>query len=241
MTALILNSGRGSRMGSLTDEHPKCMTMISSDETILSRQLRLLAEAGVNDVVMTTGFSENILKSYADSIDSPLNIRYVHNPVFMDTNYIYSIYLAREHLNDDILLLHGDLVFEKSVLEEIFHSSKSCMAVSSELPLPKKDFKAVIENGRIVKVGIEFFENAAAAQPLYKLSEKDWRIWLDSIISFCESGDDSKRRCYAENAFNEVSDICRVFPLDTGLRLCTEIDDPADLERVSSLLKKGAL
>ena len=45
MKALILNSGLGSRMGVLTSEHPKCMTEISPRETILSRQLRQLAEA----------------------------------------------------------------------------------------------------------------------------------------------------------------------------------------------------
>lgn len=55
MKALILNSGLGSRMGVLTSEHPKCMTEISTKETILSRQLRLLAEAGIEEVVITTG------------------------------------------------------------------------------------------------------------------------------------------------------------------------------------------
>ena len=48
MTALILNSGIGSRMGMLTAEQPKCMTEISARETILSRQLQKLVDNGVN-------------------------------------------------------------------------------------------------------------------------------------------------------------------------------------------------
>ena len=52
MKALILNSGMGRRMGVLTTEHPKCMTDISDRETILSRQLELIAGAGITDVVM---------------------------------------------------------------------------------------------------------------------------------------------------------------------------------------------
>ena len=55
MKALILNSGMGSRMGVLASEHPKCMTEISRKETILSRQLYMLVEAGITEVVMTTG------------------------------------------------------------------------------------------------------------------------------------------------------------------------------------------
>ena len=51
MKALILNSGMGSRMGVLTSEHPKCMTEVSAKDTILSRQLKQLAEAGITDAV----------------------------------------------------------------------------------------------------------------------------------------------------------------------------------------------
>ncbi len=46
------------------------------------------------------------------------------------------------------------------------------MTVSSTLPLPEKDFKAVIKNNKIDKVGIEFLAEAMAAQPLYKLKKK---------------------------------------------------------------------
>ena len=54
MKALILNSGLGQRMGVITSEHPKCMTDISSRDTILSRQLRLLVACGITDVVIVT-------------------------------------------------------------------------------------------------------------------------------------------------------------------------------------------
>ena len=39
----------------------------------------------------------------------------------------------------------------------------------------------------IEKVGIEFFEDALAAQPLYHLKKEDWKIWLDRIVAFCEA------------------------------------------------------
>ena len=63
MVALILNSGLGTRMGVLTSEHPKCMTEISSHETILSRQLKQISDEGISEVVMTTGAFDSVLKS----------------------------------------------------------------------------------------------------------------------------------------------------------------------------------
>ena len=71
MKALILNSGTGSRMGVLSSQHPKCMTEISSRETILSRQLRMLSEAGVTQAVITTGPFEEALADYCRSLDLP--------------------------------------------------------------------------------------------------------------------------------------------------------------------------
>ena len=231
MKALILNSGLGSRMGVITNEHPKCMTEISFKNTILSRQLRLLVSFGVEEVVMTTGYYDKVLVDYCNALHLPLKYTFVNNPLYDKTNYIYSIYCAKEQLkDDDIILMHGDLVFESRVMEAVIDNENSCMAVSSTLPLPAKDFKAVINNGRIEKVGIEFFKDALAAQPLYKIKKDDWRIWLQNIEKFCE-GDN--RKVYAENAFNEVSNECKIYPCDVKDMLCAEIDTPEDLKVVS--------
>ena len=86
MKALILNSGLGSRMGVLTSEHPKCMTEILHGETILSRQLKQLVYAGINEVIMTTGLFDSVLIEYCSSLDLPLHITFVKNPKYKDTN-----------------------------------------------------------------------------------------------------------------------------------------------------------
>ena len=66
-------------------------------------------------------------------------------------------------------MMHGDLVFENLVFDAILESPKSCVAVSSTIPLPEKDFKAVVRENRVLQIGTEFFNEAVAAQPLYKL------------------------------------------------------------------------
>ncbi len=235
MKALILNSGMGRRMGVLSSEHPKCMTEISAMETILSRQLRQLSEAGIREAVITTGPFEEALKQYCAQVAPGMDITFVNNPAYRETNYIYSIYLAREALrDDDLLLMHGDLVFENRVLDQILSAKGSRMAVSSLAPLPEKDFKAVIREGRIEKVGIEFFDSALAAQPLYRLEKRDWWIWLEEITAFCEAG---QRSCYAENALNRVTDRCILLPLDVEDALCGEVDTPEDLAIMTEKLR----
>lgn len=227
MKALILNSGLGSRMGNYTQNMPKCMVDIYKDETILSRQLKMLVDVGVKEIIITTGAFAEQLKEYSNSLEMPVKYHFVHNEKYVETNYIYSIYRARKWLrDDDIILMHGDLVFESQVLDALLECQYSCMVVSTEITLPEKDFKAVVTQENIDKIGVDVFDNAVAAQPLYKLKREDWLVWLDEICDFCEKG---KVDCYAEVAFNEISKNIVLKPCDVGGCMCNEVDNEEDL------------
>lgn len=236
MKAVILNSGVGSRMGELTRHAPKCFAPLDDGTCILDRQLRQLLTNNIRDIVITTGPFEGMIEQRVTRKFPDAHVTYICNPQYAVTNYIYSLYLAREVLHGPLLLLHGDLVFEQSVLNRVLQSERSVMVCDTLLPLPQKDFKAVVHNGRIEKIGIQYFEDACAAQPLYKLNDADWAVWQREITRFCERGE---RGVYAENAFNEVSGQCVLYALDVQGALCAEADTPEDLCRLQGALKKS--
>lgn len=150
MIALLLNSGLGSRMGDETREHPKCMCRLTEQETIISWQVKLLRRIGVTEAVVTTGHLADTLITYLESLGSGIRFHFVHNPKYRETNYIYSMYLARNLLRgQDVISLHGDLVLHPAVMDALAASGRSVMAVDSTQPLPDKDFKALIQDGRI--------------------------------------------------------------------------------------------
>lgn len=236
MKALILNSGIGKRMGELSRTKNKCMVEIADGVPIIDWQLSVLDKVGIRDVVLTTGPFAEALKAHVAACFPKFHFSFCHNPEYDRTNYIYSIALAEALLRDDeILLMHGDLVFEERVLADMAGSQGSVMAVDMSLPLPEKDFKAVVKDNKIVRVGIDFFDDAYAAQPLYRLTKGDWNIWLDKMLSFCACGD---RSVYAENALNEVSRQIRLSPFNLAGRLCTEVDNQEDLVRVRQMMER---
>jgi len=53
MKALILNSGRGSRMGILTADKPKALVEVLG-ETIIGRQISILSVLGIREYIITT-------------------------------------------------------------------------------------------------------------------------------------------------------------------------------------------
>ena len=184
---------------------------------------------------MTTGYYDGVLVKYCQDLELPIHFTFVNNPIYDKTNYIYSIYCAKDFLDDDIILMHGDLVFENEVFDRVVASPVSCMTVSSTLPLPEKDFKAQVVDGMVMKVGVNIFNEAMEAQALYHLKIDDWRIWLEKIIEFC---DNDNRKVYAENALNELNGAAHIHALDVENLLCSEIDNPEDLAVVTAKLRE---
>ena len=238
MKALIFNSGLGSRLGQLTAHNPKSMVRLANGETIFGRQLRILYACGIREFVVTTGpFPEQLHAVAAPYQEKGCTFSFVSNDVYDKTNYIYSMWLARDLLrDDDILLLHGDLVFDPAYVQAVIDSPLASLgSVNPSLPKPEKDFKARVINGEVREVGVGIFDdNCVAFQAMYKLSRHSMGIWLDAVERFVDEGTTG---VYAENAANTVFDQMGVVAFSYENHLLEEIDTPEDLERVSEMAR----
>ena len=237
MKALIYNSGLGKRMGELTKDKPKSMVELKNGETIFHRQLRLLRECGIKDVVVTTGpFKEKIESVTKAQEFSDMNFTLVENEIYDKTNYIYSMYKASKYLDDDFILLHGDLVFNKGLLLKVLKSKENdLITINRKKELPEKDFKGRIIDGKLEEVSINIFDdNCYALQPMYKLSKETLSKWVEKTKEFVESGNTG---VYAENAFNTILPNLNVKEFSYENDFIDEVDNPSDLERVSNEIR----
>ena len=237
MKALIYNSGLGKRMGDLTKDKPKSMVKLKNGETIFERQLRLLRECGIKDVVVTTGPFKEIIEAVTKEPQfSDMHFTLVENPIYDKTNYIYSMYCARDEFDDDMILLHSDLVFNRGLLEKVLASpEKDLVTINRSKPLPEKDFKGRVVDGALQEVSINIFDkDCFALQPMYKLSKETIQKWLAKTVEFVESGNTN---VYAENAFNEILPKLNVREFSYEKDYIDEIDNPDDLARVSEEIR----
>ncbi len=236
---MILNSGVGTRLYPMTKDKPKALLEIG-DKTLLGIQLDSLIACGIGDVIMTTGPFEEKIKQYIKTAYPDFNVTYVKNPQYLTTNYIYSMWLTKSLVADDIVLFHGDLFFDKLLLKRLVDSKAlNCVLVNRKIEPPAKDFKAVIENSHVTKIGVEFFgANAFFCAPLYKFSKADFMSWLSQIGQFVKRGE---LTVYAENAFNEISDRIILRPIYFDEEICLEIDTKEDLETANDLFKSSKM
>lgn len=235
MKAIIFNSGLGSRMGSLTSDKPKCMVKLYNGETIFERQIRILSECGINNFVVTIGPYKEQIVEIANKY-SKLNFIFVENPDYMNTNYIASMNNASNFLDDDILLMHGDLVFNKELINKILKDKrKSICLFNEEKELPEKDFKGRFVDNVLKEVSVSIFDkDCYAFQPLYKLSSNDIAVWKDKVAEFVSNGN---VKVYAENALNMVTGSICIYGMSYKDDYIEEIDNEEDYIRVSNEIR----
>jgi histidinol-phosphate/aromatic aminotransferase/cobyric acid decarboxylase-like protein/NDP-sugar pyrophosphorylase family protein len=128
--AIILAAGIGDRLRPFTQQSPKCLVPVNG-VPILVNALTHLSGVGVKEVVIVVGHhKEKIYESIGDTFQS-VKVSYIESENYASTNNIYSLWLAREHLVDDVFLLEADVFFDRQLLERLLsHESESLAAVS---------------------------------------------------------------------------------------------------------------
>ncbi len=128
--AVILAAGVGDRLRPFTNQFPKALVEVGG-VSILDNTLTHLATCGTEEVAIVVGHhKEAILERYGSSYLG-MSMAYVVSEEYERTNNIHSLWLARDHLTQDVLLLEADVFFERAVLERLLSQGAANLAVVS--------------------------------------------------------------------------------------------------------------
>ncbi len=120
MIAVILAAGMGKRLKDLTADNTKCMVPLNGKPIIDYTLESISILDQIEKIVIVAGYKAESLKKHIGESHNGKPVLYIENPDYDKTNNIYSLFLAREYLlKDDVLLLESDVVFEKKALSEL--------------------------------------------------------------------------------------------------------------------------
>jgi choline kinase len=236
---MVLAAGAGRRLAPLTDELPKTLLPVDGDTTILDIALHNLADVGLEDVVIVTGFAAHEIDSRLDALQRRYGIRLrtVFNDKALEWNNAYSLWLARDYFGDGVLLCNGDTVHPSSIEKTLLAATPAeiLLAMDDVKPLAEEEMKIVLgPQGTMIRihkgldpatvageyVGVTRIE-PAAADGLADALEATWRRDPD---------------LYYEDGYQEYADRGgRVDVAPIGALPWVEVDDHADLARAREI------
>ncbi|HEX2084633.1 MAG TPA: sugar phosphate nucleotidyltransferase, partial [Solirubrobacteraceae bacterium] len=121
---MVLAAGAGRRLEPLTADLPKTLLPVDGERTILDIALANLRAAGMEEVVVVTGFAAHRIEERRADLEAAHDVRLelVFNDKALECNNAYSLWVARDHFDQGVVLCNGDTVHPPSVEESVLEA-----------------------------------------------------------------------------------------------------------------------
>lgn len=236
MKTIILAAGIAKRLKPLTNEIPKCLLKIKN-KTLLRMTIEACTKNDLRDLLILTGHGEALVNDELKKIlfdISKIKINSIFNPDYAIKNNCYSLYLAIKNLDEDIVVINSDDVFDDRILAKLNLMKNSALVIDNVKTLTEESMKIYYVNDRITDINKKLDINKSYGESIgiAKIIKKDLnflRTCLDEVIK-------TDSNLYYEDAFQLMFDKINFSVCDTdGLRW-TEVDNMADYKIAKNLV-----
>lgn len=235
MKAVILAAGIGSRLRPITNNKPKTLVKVN-EKAMLEYIIDALCQSGINEIVVCTGFESVKIVNFCESKYPLLNFHFVKNAEFEDTNNMYSLFLARKHLNDDLIILNADLVFDSEIIKGLINQKCTSVAVDKGRYM-EESMKIIVRNDVILNISKNISKKEAygCSIDVYKINKADVnKLTLEMKRIIQDMGEKNQwTEVMLDNLFSSGNIVAK--PFDIGSSRWYEIDNYTDLAEAEIL------
>lgn len=231
MKAIILAAGLGSRLRPITDAVPKCMVPVNGIR-IIDKQIDNLVKAGVRDIYVVSGYKAEVLNAHLKGRYPFVTI--IPNVRYAETNNMYSLYMASQHVKgEEFLLMNSDVYFDACIIKGILAGDGSRIACDRSMFLDES-MKVTLDGGKINHISkkITEAEYYAVSIDVYRVSALDGAALFQEIEDtiFCLKDENS----WTEVALDHIFDKTNFRPYIIDGRWF-EIDNHDDLAKAETI------
>lgn len=232
MKAIILSAGQGKRLAPHTDDTPKCLLDVGNGMTLLGWQLTQLAEAGVEEALVVTGFcAEKVEKEVAKYTDI-IKVRTLFNPFYKMMDNLGSVWHARREMSKDFIILNGDTLFTADVVARLCAAETNPLTVtiSKKDSFDADDMKVTLEGEHLVAVSKELSLDNVDAESIGMILFRDSGVdmFRDTVVEAVEQKEQTGR--YYLSVIDALAKTTEVNVVEAPQDAWCEVDFPEDLE-----------
>ena len=225
------------RLRPLTDACPKCLLKIG-ERTLLQRTVDAMIAAGINELVVVTGYRAEMIRDFLTTQYPSLNIHFIHNGDYEHNNNIFSLWMTRPYTEGkDFLLSDSDILFDPALIRTMLTAEGNALALNRH-ECGEEEIKVIVDaDNRIMELSktcsIEKaigesvgFEKMTATYSTALFKELEQMIEHEGLIDV-----------FYERAFERLIPQGHTFRIvDTTQFFSIELDTPEDFENAKQLI-----
>lgn len=197
--AIIMAAGIGERLQPVTLTTPKPLIKVNGVRMI-DTIIDGLYSNGINEIHVVIGYLKD---KFLELKEKYPNIDFIYNPYYNICNNISSLYVARQYINDVIILDGDQIIYNNSILSPDFERSGYNSVYTEE---PTNEWLQTVEDGIVIscsrtggKKGWQLYsisrwtkeDGLKLQKHLEKEFEenKNYKIYWDDVAMFCYPND----------------------------------------------------
>jgi len=240
---LVMAAGASRRLRPDTDHLPKTLLPVAGDATILDIALKNLAAVGLTDIVVLVGYAAAAVADRVPELQRRhgVAIELVHNDRAEEWNNAYSLWLARAHFGNGVLLVNGDTVHPVSVEQTLLAASAAdpgadlILALDDVKQLADEEMKVILDE-RGLMTRISKLIDPAEADGEYIGATLIKAAAADALADALETAWKSDPGLYYEDGYQVLADRGgAVAAAPIGAVEWVEVDDHRDLKRAREI------
>lgn len=110
MQLVVLSAGKGSRLPKKFRDKPKCVVELNSKPLIL---YNINFFKKFKNRIIVSGYKQ----SHLNNIIKKIGFKNIINKDYASTNMVYSLFLTKKFIKNDIVIVYGDIIFNENIYE----------------------------------------------------------------------------------------------------------------------------
>lgn len=238
MKAVILAAGMGRRLQTASGGLPKSMISIGGT-TLIHRQIDSCLQAGVKEFIIVLGFRKGDLRKHILEKISEEQVIFVENPIYGETNTLYSLWLTRSYLEDDFIYFNADVIFKSEVLKKIAEYTTYSQLLLETKSCGVEEVKMIINSdNKILKIGKKI-EVEKCAGEFIGVGKFTKEVVPEFIKQLSKGVAEGQANNFFEYAVDQMLNTKNLYAVPTDDLPCVEIDFPEDLDRALQLFENN--
>lgn len=245
MRAVILAAGRGSRLGDLTKDRPKCLVEIKS-YPLVEWQRKALVSAGAKEIAVVTGYQASLLRFPWAYL--------IHNSNWAISNMVGSMLCASDYLTyQGGIVSYSDIIYSCEILKTLM-KEESDIAITYDMqwrdlwrrrfndPLDDAEtFKYDKNTGNLLEIGrktANIQEIQGQYMGLLKFSSQGWKTLKEFLASKKSEEIFTLDMTTLLNEMVKEGIKIKTVPIEGNWM---EVDSPSDLKLCTQMLDRREL
>lgn len=227
-TAVILSAGE-----TLDFDKPVGFLEILNS-TLIERTIKLLSKYNIDKIIIAAGYKAEYYKKLTKEYS---NLKIIENKKYKTTGNMYSLYLLRKHLQEDFILLEGDLIFEENIISLLLNSKdKNVTMIDTSISDKEDSLYVTTKKNELLNISKGKYSLEKISGELIGISKLKYSSYLKMLDKFTQI---ENKLFFYEYSFLDKNIFSDLKCISSKENIWGEIDNQKQYEYIKNNIVKS--